>query len=233
MRTTGAPARSSAATARSCSCDGAKESRTYTWSRSSPPARGAPTDSPTTGTTPFPCFPSDSATSCSIQSASPAIPGEVTRVSLSTPSRAAAPSTTPRTSPGLSSPGRSAAQASAMTSARSSRRGTLTPMAAAGTMPKWESAEKRPPTLGSPWKTFRKPSRWACLSRSVPGSVMATKRLAAWPPRRLRVRSRKWARSAAGSMVVPDLDATMKSVRRRSISRSSERICAGTVESRT
>ena len=120
-----------------------------------------------------------------------------------------------------------------MTSARSSRRGTLTPMAAAGTMPKWESAEKRPPTLGSPWKTFRKPSRWACLSRSVPGSVMATKRLPAWPPRRLRVRSRKWARSAAGSMVVPDLDATMKSVRRRSISRSSERICAGTVESRT
>ena len=151
MRTTGAPARSSAATARSCSADGAKASRTYTKSRSSPMPRGGPAGSPTTGTIPFPCFPRDSATSCSTQSASPAIPGDATRVSLSLPSRAAAPSTTPSTSPGFSSPGRSAAQASAMTSARSSSLGTLTPMAAAGTIPKWESAEKRPPTLGTPW----------------------------------------------------------------------------------
>ena len=49
------------------------------------------------------------------------------------------------------------------------------PTSAAGNKPKIESAEYRPPTLGSPGKIASHPSRCACASNSEPGSVIATK----------------------------------------------------------
>jgi len=61
-----------------------------------------------------------------------------------------------------------------MSSALSRRRGTLTPMAAAGTMPEWDQAEQ------PRWAHGNLPEYLAYreLLRSVPGSV-ATKRLPA------------------------------------------------------
>ena len=51
----------------------------------------------------------------------------------------------------------------------------LMPTSAAGRSPNTDSAEKRPPTDGSPGNTAAQPSSRACRSRSEPGSVMATR----------------------------------------------------------
>lgn len=49
------------------------------------------------------------------------------------------------------------------------------PASAAGRRPKIDSAEKRPPTVGSPLKTASQPSSCAWRSSCEPGSVMATR----------------------------------------------------------
>jgi hypothetical protein len=56
-------------------------------------------------------------------------------------------------------------------------------MAAAGTRPKSDSTEYRPPMFGHPKKMCRKPSPSATCCIFEWGSVMATKRLPAsfWP----------------------------------------------------
>src|SRR5215218_10654290 len=89
-----------------------------------------------TGTSPLPCFPVDSASSCSTHSANP--PGFSFNATLSRPSRQASASASPSSSPGLPSSSR---HASRISSARSSRRMTSRPTSAAGTIPNGESAE--------------------------------------------------------------------------------------------
>ena len=78
------------------------------------------------------------------------MPGEAVMVTLSRPFLARTPKIAPRTTPGLSSAGRHAEQETAISSARSNNLRASTPMMAAGTMPKSDSAEYRPPMLGSP-----------------------------------------------------------------------------------
>ncbi len=58
--------------------------------------------SPSTGTIPLPCFPVDSAISCSTQYPYVRIDGGRTRVSLSRPADAASPITAPSHAPGFS-----------------------------------------------------------------------------------------------------------------------------------
>ena len=53
------------------------------------------------------------------------------------------------------------------------------PMIAAGTMPKFDRAEYRPPMLGTPKNMRRKPSLSAMCCSFEPGSVMAMKRFPA------------------------------------------------------
>ena len=75
---------------------------------------------------------------------------------------------------------------------------------------------------------------WPGLRASIPGSVMATKRRAASAgPRTAATRSKKYCWKALGSSVLPDLLATITSVRSRSTRPSSAATCDGTVESRT
>ena len=65
---------------------------------------------------------------------------------------------------------------SAIRSAFASRRATSIPISAAGTIPNGESAEYRPPIVGSPANTARNPRSRARSSSAEPGSVIAAKR---------------------------------------------------------
>ena len=69
------------------------------------------------------------------------MPGEAMNVTLSRPTPASVPRIAPRTTAGFSSAGTLAAQECTISSVRSSSRPTSTPINAAGTMPKFESAE--------------------------------------------------------------------------------------------
>ena len=77
-------------------------------------------------------------------------------VILSRPSFAAVPRMIPSTTPGFSSTGTQEAHASTISSVRSRKLTGSTPINEAGTNPKLESAEYRPPILGTPWKMCRK-----------------------------------------------------------------------------
>ena len=113
-------------------------------------------------------------------------------MTLSRPPRAAAPSVIPSRTPGLRDAGTPAAQAAAIRSADAASRSTSRPMTAAGAMPKGDRAEKRPPMLGSPWKTARYRASAARSSSAEPGSVIATKREpAAAAPARSTTREKK------------------------------------------
>ena len=108
------------------------------------------------------------------------------------------------------------------------------PMTAAGTMPKWESAEYRPPMLGRPWKMCRNLSPRATCSIFEPGSVTAMKRdPACSAPTTCFARSKKYCLKILGSSVLPDLLDTRNSVLARSTFCSIALICAGSVESST
>ena len=118
--------------------------------------------------------------------------GDAMSVTLSRPARAARPRASPRRAPGLSATGRPAAHARAMAAARAASPATSRPITAAGTMPKFDSAENRPPIDGTPANVRRKPSEAARRSRLEPGSVIATKRAAARArPSREASRSKK------------------------------------------
>ena len=90
---------------------------------------------------PRPSLPVDSASSCSSQAPSEAIPGEAMTVSLSRPWRAATPRIAPRITPGFSTGGALAAQERTISAARSRKTRVSMPIAAAGTMPKSDSTE--------------------------------------------------------------------------------------------
>ncbi len=79
--------------------------------------------------------------SCSSQAPKSAMPGDATIVSLSRPFFASTPNTVPKITPGLLSAGTQEAQACSISSARSRNFLTSTPITAAGTIPKSESAE--------------------------------------------------------------------------------------------
>ena len=98
---------------------------------------------------------------------------------------------------------RSASTACIMSSSR------LIPTSAAGSRPNTDSAEKRPPTDGSPGNTAAQPSSRAWRSKSEPGSVMAT-RCSASSTSSMRSEARTALRTACsarrGSMVPPLFD---------------------------
>jgi len=94
---------------------------------------------------------------------------------LSRPACAKAPSVAPSRSPGLAAAGTAGPLRSPIAAARSINRATSTPISAAGTSPKNDSAEKRPPMRGSLTNVRRKPRSAASFCSGVPGSVIATK----------------------------------------------------------
>ena len=96
--------------------------------------------------------------------------GDPTNVSLSRPFRAAAPRISPSRSPGLVWSGAAGEQAPCMACALLSRASTSRPIAAAGTIPKFESAEYLPPIEGMPYMTVPKPRAVALRSSFDPGS---------------------------------------------------------------
>ena len=124
---------------------------------------------PAIGSNPVPSLPRLSATSCSSQAGKADSEGEVWTWSLSRPSSTNEPHTRPSSTADDRSP-------SATDLAESSRREISTPRRAAGTRPKWERAEKRPPMSGNARMTARKPLSTPRTSRLEPGSVIATNR---------------------------------------------------------
>ncbi len=137
-------------------------------------------------------MPVDSAISCSSQAPSRGTLRDVENVTLSRPTFAAAPRIAPSSRPGFSPSGVAGPQSAAISAPRSSSALASIPTSAAGTIPKSESAEKRPPTLGTPWKTRRKPFARATPSIAEPGSVIATKRSPAFDaPSAFTARSKK------------------------------------------
>ena len=77
-------------------------------------------------------------------------------VTLSRPRLARVPRMMPSSTPGLTSGGTTDAQDCTMISALSKNLGTSTPITAAGTIPKWDNTEYRPPMVGTPWAMCRK-----------------------------------------------------------------------------
>ena len=115
----------------------------------------------------------------------------MTNVTLSRPAAAAAASVNPSNAPEFSRTGAPASHAARIAPALAASRSTSSPIAAAGSSPKFESAENRPPMDGMPWNTCLNRSARAIWSNCEPGSVMATKRAAASPPSSVRARARK------------------------------------------
>ena len=106
------------------------------------------------------------------------------------------------------------------------------PTSAAGRRPKIDSAEKRPPTVGSPLKTASQPSSCAWRSSCEPGSVMATRWFAKLISGACASKaSRSAEESRRGSMVPPDFEDTITSVVAGSQSASSSRMRTGESES--
>ena len=104
--------------------------------------RAAPSGSRSTGMMPLPCLPVDSAISCSSQAPRSWMPGEAMSVSLSRP-RAAQPAEdhAQHDAGVLARQARSARRRRPSARRASRTRPTSRPMTAAGTMPKFESAE--------------------------------------------------------------------------------------------
>ncbi|MNC87017.1 hypothetical protein D3C83_27110 [compost metagenome] len=101
------------------------------------------------------------------------------------------PSAMPSSTPGFCA-GSSFAHAATIGCVRSMKPSMSMPAAAAGPSPKLESAEKRPPMLGTPGRMAAKCSRLALVSKALPGSVIAMKRApASLSPSRSRSFARK------------------------------------------
>ena len=183
----------------------------------------------TTGSSPVPSLPVDSAISCSIQAGSPAMPDPWSaKTSLSRSGRVP-PRAAPSCRPGLSSS--SAISRSSTASASSSRAATSTPARPVGTRPNAVRAEKRPPTVGSAVKTARQPADSHAACSGEPGSVTATRRVRGSIPASRNAASTT-RRCESVSTVEPDLEETTSTVRSRSRSRARE-TWSGSVESRT
>lgn len=107
----------------------------------------------------------------------------------------------------------SSEQASSASRAWAMKASISIPVSAAGTNPNTERAEKRPPTVGSPENTARQPSLRAWRSRSLPGSVMATRCFTTCSPSSFSKEARTASSSMRGSMVPPLFEEMMTSVR--------------------
>ncbi len=94
-----------------------------------------------TGTMPWPPLPVLSASSCSSQAPTSSSPGPLTIVTLSRPALQASPSAMPSWTPGLVSGGVPAAQDRTIRLVAFRNASRSTPMAAAGTTPKFDSTE--------------------------------------------------------------------------------------------
>ena len=106
------------------------------------------------------------------------------------------------------------------------------PASAAGSRPNTESAEKRPPTVGSPENTAAQPSSAAWRSSSEPGSVTATRcRASSSAGITWAKASRRAESTRRGSMVPPLFDEMMMSVVRGSAVASTSRRRTGESES--
>ena len=140
---TGWPSRASAPVPASSAASGLPASGRYANTRSSAYVPGAPSGSSATGRMPRPRLPVDSATSCSSHRPRPGSESAITNVSLSRPRRASSESANPSGTPALALPPPARAPLAAVSHARrapSSSPRTSTPMSAAGTMPKADSA---------------------------------------------------------------------------------------------
>ena len=123
------------------------------------------------GTTPAPSLPVDSAISCSSQSPIEPTAGSAMIVSLSRPAATLSPSRAPSCS-GTFSAGSVSGPDRASTSAALSSSGAMSiPDSAAGTRPKYDSAENRPPMSGRFRNVCRKPRSSARAASFEPGSA--------------------------------------------------------------
>ena len=116
----------------------------------------------------------------------------------------------PSDRPGLRC-GSSTRQASAIVRAGPTSASTSMPIIAAGTRPKRESAEKRPPISGGLMNTSRNRPSMARRCSAVSGSVIAIMREPGSATPASLMRRRASAANTFGSMVEPDLLAITKS----------------------
>ena len=155
-------------------------------------------------------------------------------VSLSRPAFAATPSTSPSITPGLTT-GSGRRHAAAIASASVTKRRRSTPITAAGTRPNGDSAEKRPPICGIAEEDAAEPVRLGDLlhlrAGVGDGDEVLPDLVGARPT--CAMRSKKYCLKTLGSSVLPDLLATMTSVRARSTRASRLATWAGSVESST
>ena len=166
----------------------------------------------------MPCLPVDSATSCSSHRPRPGSDGEITNVSLSRPACASALSAAPSQTAALGH-GRAASRvvASGVVARRVAGAGAAAPRRR---RPSARRARCRTATArcsarrcsGSPGKTCRKPCSRGELLEARAG-VGDRDEVAA----RRRRSDQKWANSDSGSIVPPDFEETMNSVRAGSI----------------
>ncbi len=112
-------------------------------------------------------------------------------MTLSRPAFAAVPSSRPSCTPGLLPGGVPAAQDRTISAVVRRKAVRSSPIAAAGTRPKLDSTEYRPPMAGSPMNTCRNPSASATFCILEPGSVTATKCEPALSPTACFMRSQK------------------------------------------
>ena len=96
-------------------------------------------------------------------------------VSLSRPASAQAPIARPSATAGLVNDEPSGSAAATIATLQPTIASSSCPISAAGTSPKNETAEYRPPMSDGLMKTSRKCSAYARRASSVPSSVMATK----------------------------------------------------------
>ena len=180
-----------------------------------------------------------SAISCSTHAPKLAMSPSARNVSLSRPFFASVPIARPRLTPGFDS-GSGSRQAASIADADASSASRSSPIRLAGTSPTYVATEYRPPMSGGLRKSSRNMSWWGIASMLFPGSEIAAiispawaNRGAWWARRAASIRAQASARKASGSVVVPDLLATMKSVASGSRSSTAAATAAGSVESRT
>ncbi len=175
----------------------------------------------------MPCLPVDSATSCSSHIPNPSSAGSTSRVSLSRPARTA-PARMPASSrPGWSSSGTQSAQADSIHPARRRSSATSAPARAAGTSPKCDSAEYRPPMSARLANTRRKPRSRPSSASGVSGSLMTAKfDGSGW-------RCQNHSSRLRVSAVVPDLEEATTRVCSAGSSAATRAIACGSTESST
>ena len=174
-----------------------------------------------------------SATSCSIQLPIASSPGSARIVSLSRPSRARAATAAPIIIGLLLAATDCVDNWRIRSSVRLSITSTSSPASTAGTTPKNDRAEYRPPISAGFSKTRAYARSTPIRARLLPGSVIATKFLPGALRPAIRHRDQKYAPNACVSRVSPDLLATITPVRERLTSSATRSTATGSVLSST